>query len=172
MNVFIIAALTVDGFIAEERKQTSLEWTSKEDKKWFNERTKQAKVMVMGRTTYETIGRGLPSRVTIVMSSQADEKPFPRLEEGEVYFTKLAPKNLLAELKKQNYSEVALCGGSSIYTQFLQAGVVNKLYLTIEPILFGSGVGLLNESLNINLKLVETKKLNDQTLLLEYDVLS
>ena len=50
----------------------------------------------------------------------------------------------------------------------MQAGVVDKLYLTVEPVLFGEGIKLFNQSLDIKLKLESVKKLSPQTLLLEY----
>ena len=50
----------------------------------------------------------------------------------------------------------------------MKAGLVDTLYLTIEPILFGSGVGLFNESVEANLKLASFKNLSDTVVLLEY----
>ena len=68
MNIFLIAAQTVDGFIARDASHLSTRWSSKKVAQWFNSRTKQAGVIVMGRKTFDTIGRGLPGRVTIVMT--------------------------------------------------------------------------------------------------------
>jgi dihydrofolate reductase len=56
MKTFIIAALTADGFIAKGSDHLSVEWTSKEDRKFFSDRTKKAGVVVMGLNTYKTIG--------------------------------------------------------------------------------------------------------------------
>ena len=54
---------------------------------------------------------------------------------------------------------------------FITAGVVDKLYLSVEPVLFGQGMTLFNKELDIKLELVDTKKLGEQTVLLEYNVL-
>ncbi len=78
------------------------------------------------------------------------------------------PKELIDRLEKEGVNTVVIAGGSSIYTMFMRAGVVDKLYLTVEPVLFGDGVKLFNESLDINLKLKSVKQLSSQTLLLEY----
>jgi dihydrofolate reductase len=166
MNVFLIAAITVDGFIARDSDQISTSWTSLEDKKWFQDRTKQAGVVVMGNTTYATVKKPLPKRLNIVYSSQ------PQTNEGQpnLRFTSLEPEKLIEQLASEGYQEVAICGGASIYTMFLKAGVVNKMYLTVEPVVFGTGIKLFSEELNIKLKLEKVTQLSAQTLLLEYKV--
>ncbi|MGD9128968.1 MAG: dihydrofolate reductase family protein [Candidatus Woesebacteria bacterium] len=207
MNVFIIAAISADGFIAQDKEQSSLNWTTKADTKFFVERTKKAAVVVMGRKTYQTIKpkyRPFKNRLNIVYSRddswlRDDEKLFleQTVKEGwlaqptQFYVTQDNPKNLISSLKKKNIKEVAICGGVSIYTKFMQAGVVNKIYLTVEPVLFGSGLKLFNQSLSPAallgsattatataknkdfqaLQLVAVKKLGDEgAVLLEYDV--
>jgi dihydrofolate reductase len=68
MNVFIIAAISADGLIAKDSDEKSTAWTSKADKKFFSERTKKAGVVVMGRKTFDTIGKPLSERLNIVYS--------------------------------------------------------------------------------------------------------
>jgi dihydrofolate reductase len=53
---------------------------------------------------------------------------------------------------------------------FMDAGVVDKLYLTVEPIIFGDGIHLFNKALDKKLELQEIIKLNSQTILLDYNV--
>ena len=162
MNVFLIAAFTADGFIAKHSHHLA-DWTSKEDKKFFHEMTKKAGVVVMGQNTYETIGKPLPGRLTIVYSK---DKQY----EG-VQVTQKPPAELLKELEAKDYSQVAICGGATIYTMFMQAGVVDKLYLSVEPVLFGQGMALFNKELNAKLQLISSEKLGDNTILLEYAVI-
>ena len=158
IKAFAIVAMTADGKIARNAGHAAT-WTSKEDKKFFVERTKQAGVMIMGQTTYETIGKPMPGRLNIVYSQKQIEG---------VETTTLEPEKLLADLEKRGYTEVAICGGSTIYTMFMKAKLVDTLYVTIEPVLFGEGMGIFNESLDVSLKLREVKKLSDNVLLLEY----
>lgn len=162
MKAFIIAALTADGFIAKNSAHTPMEWTSREDKKFFADRTKQAGVVVFGQNTFETIGKPLPGRHTVVYSRD-------RAYEG-VQVTQKDPKALLEELEAAGHKEVAVCGGSTIYTMFMEAGVVDTLYLTIEPILFGKGMTLFNKELDRKLIFRSMQKLGENTLLLEYGV--
>ena len=174
MNCFLIAALTADGFIGRDAAHNSTRWTSKEDAEWFAQKSKTAGVVVMGRATYETINRPLPDRVVVVYSRKTDQTKLAenqlKLEKGQVYYTQLEPQKLLDQLKNLGFNEVAISGGSSIYTMFIQAGVVDKLYLTIEPVLFGEGIKLFNQTLDMKIKLESVQKLSSQTLLLEYIV--
>jgi len=49
--------------------------------------------------------------------------------------------------------------------------LVDELYLTIEPIVFGSGLKLFNESLYQKLELVEIIDLSEQTKVLHYKII-
>ena len=162
MKVSIVAAVSADGFIARNDHELA-DWSSKEDKKVFVELTKRAGVMIMGGNTYRTIGRALPGRRNIVYSRQAI------LQDG-IETTQEAPAALLERLAREGYAEVAICGGRAIYDMFLQAGLVTDLYLTLEPTLFGVGITLAAASLHVTLRLAESTKLNDDTLLLHYEV--
>ncbi len=162
MKVFIIAAISANGFIARHADELA-NWTSKEDKKLFVELTKRAGVMIMGSTTYRTIGRALPGRQTIVYSKSGFTA------EG-VEVTSEEPVQLIKRLASQGYTEVAVCGGASIYRLFLAAGVVDELYLTVEPILFGGGIPLVGPEADVSLNLLEARSLNQQTMLLHYEV--
>ncbi|CAN5371072.1 dihydrofolate reductase [soil metagenome] len=162
MKVFIIAAVTADGYIARSTNELA-NWTSPEDKQHFTAMTKRAGIMVMGRTTYDTIGRPLPGRKTVVYTSRP-------LDNAEVETTQESPVDLLKRLEAAGFKEVAICGGAAIYSMFLQAGVVDELYLTVEPILFGQGVPLYDQALDIRLKLADVGKLNDDVLLVHYEV--
>ncbi len=163
MKCFIISALTADGYIAKNRTHAAM-WTSKEDKKRFVALTKQAGVIVMGLNTWQTLGKPLKDRLNIVYSPT----PLPAIPGMES--TVKDPKELLQELESRGVKEVAICGGSTIYTMFMQTGLVNKLYLTIEPILFGDGMRLFNKDLDYKLKLLSCEKTEGGTLLLDYDV--
>ena len=163
MKTFLIAAVTADGFIARNSSHLA-SWTSKEDKQFFVEKTKKAGVVVMGLNTFKTMGKALPGRQNIVYAP-----PGTALEGVEI--TQDDPKTLLAKLEQKGFKEVAICGGATIYTMFMEAGLVDKLYLTIEPILFGSGIHLFNKELDKKLELQSMQKLNEQSVLLEYNVI-
>ncbi len=162
MKTFLIAALSADGFIAKDSGHLA-DWTSKEDKKFFLEITKKVGVIIMGQNTYETIGKPLPDRLNIVYS-------YDKKYEG-VEVTQKNPKELLEDLEKRGYREVVIGGGSQIYTMFMEKGLVDTLYLSVEPVIFGKGLTLFNKELDIKLELEKELKLGEKTILLEYTVI-
>ncbi|MBI4257051.1 dihydrofolate reductase [Candidatus Uhrbacteria bacterium] len=172
MNVWLIAAISADGKIAQAEGQSSLDWTSKEDTRFFIDKTKEAGVVIMGRKTFDTIGKPLKGRRIIVMSRSPAPLLFKEglgvVTSGTVEYTNLSPRDLLDQLATQGVTTVAIAGGSSIYSEFLQDGLVTDLYLTIEPHLFGSGVPLATGFERIDVKLVTATPLNDQAVLLHY----
>jgi len=163
MNTFIIAAITADGFIGRGADHLSTRWTSQADKEFFTSKTKSAGVAVMGRSTFDTINRALPGRRTIVMTTR-------KLEVDGVEPTTESPVEIVDRLKNEGVSELAICGGATVYTQFLQAGLVSDVFLTVHPMVFGQGITLFNAAIETTLKLVETKPLGDDTVLLHYKV--
>ncbi|HZX49919.1 MAG TPA: dihydrofolate reductase family protein [Candidatus Paceibacterota bacterium] len=164
MKVFIIAAMTADGFIAQHSGHLA-NWTSKEDKQFFIEKTKEAGVVVMGLNTYKTIGRPLPDRLNIVYSKTEKDLPGVEVTEDE-------PKKLIENLAKRGFKQVAITGGAQIYTMFMEAGLVDTIYFTVEPVLFGLGMGPFTKKLERKLKLEKTHMLNGNSVVLEYKVLN
>nr|AIA16844.1 Dihydrofolate reductase [uncultured bacterium]AIA16927.1 Dihydrofolate reductase [uncultured bacterium] len=162
MKTFIIAAVTADGFIGRDSGHTA-DWTGGADKKEFVRLTKEAGVVVMGARTFATIGRALPGRRTIVYTT----KPEEITAEG-VETTNESPRQLLARLEQEGAHAVAICGGATIYDLFMREGLVDELYLTIVPIVFGQGIQLFTGELRAGLDLLEAKQLADSTILLHY----
>ena len=91
-------------------------WHLPEDFKWFK-KTTMGDILVMGRKTYESIGRPLPGRDTYVLSRT------PREIAGVHSFTDLEALDHL----KTNQT-IWIAGGGEIYKQML--GKCSELYLT------------------------------------------
>lgn len=171
MEVILIAAVTLDGFIAHAEHESSLNWTSKEDTRWFVQKTKEIGYCIMGRTTFATIGRPLPERQIFVLSSTGETlEPAKIGEKNTVVTTNASPQELLQALQQKGVESVAICGGSSVYTQFLQAGLVTRLFLTVEPVLFGQGVPLLSKRSDIRLQQENEFALSSTAFVREYRV--
>ena len=92
-------------------------WHLPEDFKWFRKMT-TGHVVVMGRKTFESIGKPLPNRETIVVSRGGFEYPGVRV------VSSLAQIDLSGESR-----EVFICGGAQIYDQALPR--CSDLFLTL-----------------------------------------
>lgn len=177
-EVFIIVAETADGFIAKNESHPA-SWTSKEDKKRFIELTKKAGVMIMGGSTFKTLPWPLKDRLNIVYTRDAESyaKNVPHAKDNparnaKVEITSTSPEKLIESLAERGYESIAICGGSQIYTMFMNSGLVDKIYLTIEPLVFGKGMGIFNANVEKNLKLVSTSSTEGGTIFAEYEVIN
>jgi dihydrofolate reductase len=166
MKVILVAAISADGKIAERTDQSSMDWTSKEDTKFFIEKTKQAGTVIMGYKTFATINKPLKGRRLIVLTRDTS-KVTPM---SDVEFTSLEPAALVRKLEAEGVTEIVLGGGSTIYGQFLEVGLVTDVFLTIEPFLFGTGVPLAQGFERVSLMLESVKQLNEQSILIHYFV--
>ncbi len=170
-EVILIAAMSIDGFIAPADKESlpSTTWTSKEDWHFFTKKSKEIGTMIMGSKTFTTIGKALPERRSIVMTSHPER--YAEFNDPNLLFTAKSPEEILANLDKEGIKQVALCGGASIYNLFLQKNLVDKMFLTVEPYVFGEGVKLFNEKIEKRFNLLKQTKLNDHgSFVLEYSV--
>ncbi len=115
MKISLIAAMAKDRVIGIDNQ---MPWHLPADFKWFKSRTLD-KPIVMGRKTFESIGRPLPGRRNIVISRD----PQKQIQGVEV----VASTQQALELVK-DAEEVMIIGGGTIYQAFLP--LATHLYLT------------------------------------------
>lgn len=171
MEVFAIAALTLDGYIGRSATERSFDWTTPEDKAAYIAKIKESRHLVMGSTTLQSVRR-FPKDTTIYVYTRHPESfdPTQRSQAATYQPTNESPQQLVTRLAAAGVEQLAICGGASIYQQFLAAGVVTKLFLTIEPTLFGKGIRFFGEfDQEYDLQLIEQKQLNEHgSIWLEY----
>ncbi|MEC6908637.1 type 3 dihydrofolate reductase [Photobacterium piscicola] len=115
MKISMIAAMAHQRIIG---KDNSMPWHLPADFAWFK-RCTLGKPIVMGRKTFESIGRPLPGRLNIVISRNPDFNA-----EGITVVGDMAA----AQLAAANAEEMMIIGGGSIYQAYLPC--VDRLYLT------------------------------------------
>ncbi|MDO6565200.1 type 3 dihydrofolate reductase [Amphritea sp. 1_MG-2023] len=102
----------------------NLPWHLPEDLRYFKQVT-MAKPIIMGRKTFESIGRPLPGRTNIVISRDATFQP----ENVKVVNSLEAAKALAESICTINGGDEAMViGGAQIYEQALP--LCDRLYLT------------------------------------------
>ena len=121
MNKPIFSIICAIGKNREIGLNNQLLWHIPEDFKHFKEKT-LGHVIVMGQKTFESIGKPLPNRTTIVLSND----PECNIEGVVMARTFEEVFEKAHELEKD---EVFICGGGSVYAQTI--GMVDKLYLTV-----------------------------------------
>lgn len=117
----MIAAMADNRVIGLDNK---MPWHLPADLKHFKATT-LGKPIIMGRKTWDSLGRPLPGRLNLVVSRQ------PELQlEGAETFTALDAALARAEqwAREQGVGELMLIGGAQLYTQALPQA--QRLYLT------------------------------------------
>ncbi len=114
MSISIIAATDLNGLIGANG---GMPWHIPEELAWFKQHT-LGKVVVMGRKTWVSLGKPLPGRRNIVLSTNPDF-----VAEGADLMQSI--EQVLA-LAKAN--EVFIIGGAELFRQFLPMS--DKLYIS------------------------------------------
>ena len=115
MNIILIAALANNRVIGKEGK---IPWNLKEDLARFKKLTSNS-VVIMGRKTYESIGKPLSKRINLVMTRNAKE----------IKGLKVVPNSQVALEVASTYSkDIFIIGGENIYREFLPFST--KMFLT------------------------------------------
>lgn len=116
MIISIIAAMADNRVIGIDNR---LPWNLPADMRWFRQQT-TGKPVLMGRKTYDSIGRPLPNRRNIIISRDAALA----IEGCEVVTGVEAALELCRDA-----AEVMIIGGASFYEQMLPRA--ERLYLTL-----------------------------------------
>jgi len=161
MKVVIYMAMSANGFIADRNLKTP--WS---DEEWqeFNLFQDSCGAILVGRITYD-------------LMVEHDE-----LVDGANYYIASSQPNLDTEsaVKYINVTSagdlpkvdvLGVAGGTKLNTFIMSLGIVDEIILDVEPHIFTEGVPLF-DSLPIDYKLVllDTKKLNENTIQLRYKV--
>ena len=117
MEIILIAAVSKDKVIG---KQGGIPWKIKEDLSFFKEKTLNSPI-IMGRATYNSIGRPLPNRLNIVMTRSAKNT------EGVTEVTSVEKAIEAASINRDS-SRVYIIGGQNIYKEFLP--IAHRMIIT------------------------------------------
>ena len=110
MSIKLICAVSKNNVIGNNNK---LPWSISEDLKRFRELTSE-NIIVMGRKTYDSIGRPLPKRENLVLSKNKKLK----IENAKVFNT---PQEILDFYhKREEEKDLFIIGGNYIYELFIE----------------------------------------------------
>lgn len=164
-KIIAIAAVTIDGKIARDADHFT-DWTSPEDKTFLRAFLDRSDVVIVGHTTYKTAEAPLSKRNCIVLTRTVNA--IERKEENVTFYN---PEGLAIDNVLAPYRTIALIGGMQTYSYFLELGLIDELYLTIEPIVFGTGLNLFANQNNrdFEFELASFERLNKKgAILLHY----
>lgn len=122
MRLIHVVATAENGVIGKDGK---IPWHSREDLRFFKELT-MGHAMLMGRKTYESIGRPLPGRKTIVLTRDRSYRP-----DGEVIVAHTVADALAAAEGVQDRfpDPLFVLGGGEVYSETLAR--TDEIFLTL-----------------------------------------
>lgn len=120
MKISMIAAMGKNRVIGLDNK---MPWHLPADLQWFKKVTLGSPI-IMGRKTYDSIGRPLPGRLNIILSRNKNLKI-----EGCSVVNSLDAAIQLAKESDNTKDEIFITGGSHLYNKFVSKA--DRLYLTL-----------------------------------------
>lgn len=158
-------AISANGFIATEDHNTP--WSNEE---WeaFQSMVKKTGNMIIGRKTYELMKEDgfemFNNPKIVVISHQTID------DQGVV--SAGSTQEALTALEEAGFSEALVAGGGQINSLFMEEGLIDEVYLDVEPMLFGKGVPLFNGGAEFEsrLEFLDQRMLNAHTIQLHYRV--
>ena len=171
----LMFACSQDGFIAKKEGDNPSLWTSEEDHKLLIENIDRSDWSVMGRKTHELNPKQNRKRVVFSRKVKIIE-PINPIIKNQFYFNPdISQWSDFEKLVGLN-SKVLILGGTRVHDFFLYLDVLSKIYITIEPLNFKTGIKAFSfinfndlESFLIakNYR-KEQKKINEKTILVTY----
>lgn len=174
MRTVLIVAQSLDGFITFHQTP-GVDWTSSADKSWFRESLKQFDASIMGRTTYESVRKIIqsdlrPSHLRVAMT----RNPAKFADEAKpdcLFFSDKSAGFIVDQLQNAGHQNCAVLGGAQVHDAFLAANLVDEIWVTIEPRIFGQGTPLVQLAHDISLSLIDSRRLDlSDSMLLRYKV--
>lgn len=167
MKVILCMAMTVNGYIATEEAEPV--FVSKVAEQRFFDMAKQVGNVVIGRGTYDALMQAdafpIPDTLNVVMTSSLPEvEPLKNV----LFFTE-SPEEAIAELARRGFEEVLLGGGGILNGSFMNDGLIDEIYLTVEPVVFSAGIHLFEHAdFKRELELLGTEQISEHEVQLHY----
>lgn len=189
MTLIMYAAVSIDGIAALDSKTGIERYGSREDHDFFLAGAKSCDAVIMGKNTAASFKvYGVPNFVLThdsdllqaqeaagAEASQAqdargtNERPQTNERGFERVYLCGQPQEICANLEARGIHKAALLGGPATNLQFLRAGLVDEIFLTVEPVTLGRGIRFLNEPLESRWTLADSQVLNERgTIVLHY----
>jgi dihydrofolate reductase len=171
MKIILAMATSLNGLIARENGEE--DWLPSEGWDEFLAEVKVFNNFVMGREAFEIVQRlykdynfdNITADDKIIITRNLD---FVASKEYKIVHS---PQESIKYLTDKGVEKMLLIGGGKLNSEFLKMGLINEIWLTINPIILGNGRPFVApENFDIKLELLENKPLSNGRTLLKYAV--
>ena len=173
MRTVLVFVSTLDGKVTKWSESNISLWSSQEDQKYFKKIWNDSKLLIMGSNTFNADPIKPSSNHLLVIMTREPSKYKKYEVSGQLEFSDKSPGLLTLHFAKEGYEQMLVVGGAHIGTSFLKEQLIDELWLTIEPRIFGVGSNFaIEKKLDINLHLISCERVNEHgTLITKYAVL-
>ena len=165
MNYNVIVATCSNNGIG---KDNELPWNIiSEDMKMFSKLTKGNgnNAIIMGKNTYNSIGKALPARTNIVLSTSLCQSDFNNI----TIMSNI--DNCIKFCNNKKFDEVWIIGGETVYKDFLKLNIINFIYETKIYSNYDCDTYFPNIPIKYNIKSVEKlRNENPNTILVVWEI--
>lgn len=172
MKTVLIFVATLDGKITRWNNPHVKKWSSQQDKDHFEQIWDSAPLIVLGSKTFDADPiKPSKTHLLMIMTSRPEQYQSYAVE-GQIEFVSAPPQQIFQTCKQAGYPQMLIAGGAHIATSFLKEKLIDELWLTVEPKIFGQGSSfVIDDKLDIELKLLSSEKVNERgTLINKYAV--
>ncbi|MFD0897208.1 dihydrofolate reductase family protein [Loigolactobacillus binensis] len=160
-NVLLYLIQSLDGYIAES--DGTMTWLQQlnttEADSAFQNFYSRVETVIMGRKTYTRATKRAGSypysdkQSFVFTTTMHDTEDRATVVAGDVV-------EFVRQLKQEKGGDIWLVGGPDLFAKLLKANEIDKLIISIAPVLLGTGTPLLNTNLkDVPLNLIATKKI-------------
>lgn len=171
MKVILYMAISLNGIIARENNEE--DFLSHTNWETFVELGNKSGCFIWGKKTHLVVRDwekefhdDIKSFTKLVVSSD------PKFDPGEGYLKASSPNAAINTLEKLGFKEIILTGGSKLNSSFAKQGLIDEVIFNVEPVILGKGIPVFSpETFDLKLKLLGSKKLKNNLLQLQYEVI-
>jgi dihydrofolate reductase len=166
-KVILFIATSLDGFIA--RSDGSVDWLFHDGDYGLAEFFRSIDTVLIGRKTHEVmVGFGQTSyrgRKNYVFSRTQPASPAPDVE-----YTSSGAKEVIETLRMTRGKDIWLVGGSELIDTFLVERLIDRITVSIHPVILGEGIPLFRGGHKVQLELRASRSWPTGLAQLDYDV--
>ena len=167
-------ANSLDNYIA--RKDGAVDWIlgGEEASSAMTDFWKTLDTVVIGRKTYEPVLKsGTPFPTYPGVKNYVISRTLKESSDKNVEIVREDAAEFIRKLKTQDGKDIFVMGGGLLAKSLFEASLIDEVGVNIHPVLLGSGMPLFHEmSHQIDLELIECKRLKNDCLLVTYRVKS
>jgi len=172
MKVVLAMSISLNGLVARENGEE--DWLPSEGWDEFLTEVINFGNFIMGRETYELVTKLYPdynfdnvtgSRKVIVSRNKAF------VVKDEAYQIVHSPEEALSLLESSEMNSALLIGGGKLNSEFLIRGLVDEIWLTVNPFILGEGRPFIApKNFDKELNLLSCEQITKDRLLVKYSV--